>query len=95
MKRSPFPGMDPFIEKHRWRNFHLSFLARCKDFLAVQLPERYVIFAEENVIAKDLIFGKRNDYVPDLGIIESDGFNEVDFPNSRIAEVTPPQATCP
>lgn len=88
--------MDPFIESSHWRSFHLSFLARMKDALAVQLPERYVVFAEENVVANDLVFGVRKDYVPDLGIIEGSVPSEGLTPlKVSTVEVTPPQLVLP
>jgi hypothetical protein len=28
---SPFPGMDPYIEKHKWEDFHPTFNRRDGD----------------------------------------------------------------
>ena len=40
--RSPFPGMDPYIEAyHVWEDFHDSLLAEIKRVLSRTLPPRY------------------------------------------------------
>lgn len=46
---SPFPGMDPFIEPQRWRDFHSSFIPNIKVALTELVRPRYVVDIEENV----------------------------------------------
>ena len=42
--RSPFPGMDPFIEAcGLWGDFHHDLISRIKSSLAQVAPERYVV----------------------------------------------------
>jgi hypothetical protein len=42
--KSPFPGMDPFIEdRGLWRDFHDDLIAEIKRSLAARLPERYFV----------------------------------------------------
>ncbi len=44
--RSPFPGMDPYIEAYGpWEDFHDSLIAEIKRALTDSLPERYVVLA--------------------------------------------------
>lgn len=46
--RSPFPGMDPYIEAcHLWEDFHHDLLIEIKHALAPLLPARYVVRAGE------------------------------------------------
>src|SRR5438874_11284655 len=46
--RSPFPGMDPYIETcHLWDDFHHNFISGLQAAIAVQLPKRYVVRAGE------------------------------------------------
>lgn len=41
--KSPFPGMDPFIEaQHLWGDFHDNFIVEIQRAIQVQLPPRYV-----------------------------------------------------
>jgi len=42
--KSPFPGMDPYIEAYPlWRDFHDDLIGEIKRAIAVALPERYVV----------------------------------------------------
>jgi hypothetical protein len=46
--RSPFPGMDPYIEAcHLWEDFHHDLTLEIKSVLAPLLPPRYVVRAGE------------------------------------------------
>jgi hypothetical protein len=46
--RSPFPGMDPWLEFH-WRDVHASLIIYIRNQLQRQLPEPLVARAEEDV----------------------------------------------
>lgn len=46
---SLFPGMDPFIEGQRWRDFHTSFITVIREMLTPQVRPRYVVEVEEYV----------------------------------------------
>ncbi|MBI4607147.1 MAG: DUF4058 family protein [Planctomycetes bacterium] len=42
--RSPFPGMDPFIEAcGRWEDFHAKLIGALEQSIAVLVPERYLV----------------------------------------------------
>lgn len=44
MAKSPFPGMDPFIEANDlWRDFHAQLIGEIDRALAAQVPDRYVV----------------------------------------------------
>jgi hypothetical protein len=46
--RSPFPGMDPYIEDIGvWEDFHLELISSIKGAISAALPERYVVLAGE------------------------------------------------
>jgi hypothetical protein len=47
--RSPFPGMDPWLEL-RWRDVHASIIVYIRNALQRQLPEPLVARAEEDVL---------------------------------------------
>ena len=49
----PFPGMDPFLEGPRWRDFHNALISDIRDDLVAQLPDRYVAVTEERVVLTD------------------------------------------
>src|SRR5438067_2352534 len=48
MARSPFPGMDPFLESH-WRDVHSRLVAYGADALAEVLPDDLIARMEERV----------------------------------------------
>ena len=69
--KSPFPGMDPYIEAcGLWEDFHFDLIAECKRELARSAPERYLVRAGERSY---LIFveaeGKvTRPFVPDVSV---------------------------
>lgn len=51
---SPFPGMDPFIEGQKWKDFHTALLLEIHRELVAAVRPRYVVEVEEYVyLAKD------------------------------------------
>jgi hypothetical protein len=46
---SAFPGMDPFIEGHRWEDFHTRLIPALSDALVPLVRPRYVVQVEERV----------------------------------------------
>ena len=54
--KSPFPGMDPFIEGcGLWSDFDTKLIGEIERMLAVTLPERYFIQTGERFY---LVFGR-------------------------------------
>lgn len=47
--RSPFPGMDPYLEGEEWEDFHTSFLAAVRAAIAPQLTDDYAARVERRV----------------------------------------------
>src|SRR5580658_9246222 len=47
---SPFPGMNPFIERaDLWNDFHNSFIPAARELLAPQIRPRYYVRIEEHL----------------------------------------------
>lgn len=71
MSKSPFPGMDPFIEAAGlWENFHSLLIAEMQRALAATVPERYAVRAGERSY---LVLGEGPDskapFQPDLAVV--------------------------
>ncbi|HYT95099.1 MAG TPA: DUF4058 family protein [Gemmataceae bacterium] len=69
--KSPFPGMDPYIEPcGYWGDFHNDLIAEIKRTLAAALPEKYrVRTGERDIIELVEEEGKRERAMyPDLGV---------------------------
>lgn len=49
---SPFPGMDPFIEGQKWKDFHTALLLEIHRELVAAVRPRYVVEVEEYVLTK-------------------------------------------
>ncbi len=47
--RSPFPGMDPFLEGQEWEDFHSSFNVLMRDTLSSKLEPKYFARVERRV----------------------------------------------
>ena len=66
--RSPFPGMDPYLEQH-WRDVHHSLCTYARDALQPQLRPRFLARLEERLIVETESDDSRSIY-PDVKIIE-------------------------
>jgi hypothetical protein len=66
--KSPFPGMDPYLESH-WRDIHHSFLTYARDALQEHLPGDLRARLEERVFVEPDFDEARSIY-PALRVIE-------------------------
>src|SRR5947209_13670426 len=69
--KSPFPGMDPFIEdRGLWPDFHDDLIAEIKRSLAARLPERYFVQTGERsyVVIAGIDEKETKPIYPDVGI---------------------------
>src|SRR5262249_5610122 len=66
--KSPFPGMDPYLEEH-WRDVHHSFLTYARDDLQQHLPGNLRARLEERVFVEPDEGPGRGIY-PDVRVVE-------------------------
>src|SRR5438552_338533 len=71
--RSPFPGMDPFIEAtSKWEDFHNKLMGDMERFLSQHLPPRYAVRLGERsyIDYLDPVLDRRGEllFKPDVGI---------------------------
>jgi len=66
--KSPFPGMDPYLEQH-WRDVHSSLVIYARDQLQPALPEDLFARVEERVFVEDEE-GKERSLYPDVRVVE-------------------------
>src|SRR5947209_10006789 len=74
--KSPFPGMDPYIEAcGLWEDFHTHLIAHISDVLADAAPARYVVRAGEPsyVVLVDSEAQARHAFLPDVGVMAPQG----------------------
>jgi hypothetical protein len=69
---APFPGMDPFIEGQKWRDFHTSMIVVLREFLTPRVTPRYVVDIEESVYLQQESDEPDQVRYPDLSILEGD-----------------------
>lgn len=69
--KSPFPGMDPYLEEH-WRDVHHSFLTYARDDLQEQLPGDLRARLQERVFVEPDTGDGRGIY-PDVRVVERPG----------------------
>ena len=64
---SPFPGMDPYLEKpSRWSGFHHSFIQFLASAINAQLPQLYVARIGERLY----VVQERRNILPDVAMFE-------------------------
>ncbi|MFM9961865.1 MAG: DUF4058 family protein [Planctomycetaceae bacterium] len=73
---SPFPGMDPFIEHQRWRDFHSTFIPYVKAALTEIVRPRYVVEIEENVYLAREDGDLLRTIAPDVAVVQKTGWLE-------------------
>lgn len=69
--KSPFPGMDPYLEK-RWRDVHARFVLYACDQLEERLPEELIARVEERVFVESPE-GLEGIRYPDVHVVEQPG----------------------
>jgi hypothetical protein len=69
---SPFPGMDPYIERFRWSDFHHSLISSIRDSLVPSLRPRYFVVAEDRVYVERDPDGREVYIRPDLLVTPSE-----------------------
>lgn len=67
---SPFPGMDPYLERH-WLDVHASLVYLAKSELQQQLSHGLVARNEERLIVEDSMMRIRSTH-PDVRVVEDD-----------------------
>ncbi len=67
---SPFPGMDPYIERQAWEDFHHRLMVVMSEPLTEHLRPRYVVKVEERVYVEHAL-GERPELIrPDVTILD-------------------------
>jgi hypothetical protein len=66
--RSPFPGMDPYLEPF-WGDVHSTMINRSRAAIQKQLPGDLVARIEERVFVESAQ-GKEREFVPDVRVVE-------------------------
>lgn len=72
--KSPFPGMDPYLERH-WRDVHTRLTAYSTDALNESLPGALAARCEERVVIDAGEWAPQRVTSPDVRIIESGSSN--------------------
>jgi hypothetical protein len=67
--KSPFPGMDPYLERH-WGDVHQSFITYARNALQRVLPEDLRARTEERIYVEQEESEGRH-IIPDVSIISS------------------------
>lgn len=67
--RSPFPGMDPFLEDH-WGDVHTALIAYARDELSPQVPADLRVRVEEYVAVESDDVDRPYGFYPDVRVIE-------------------------
>jgi Protein of unknown function (DUF4058) len=79
---SPFPGMDPYLEKpSRWPGIHLNLIAATQAILNSQLRPKYLVRVEERVYIADDSDDPRKAHmrVPDVEVAVRPGWGTAQF----------------
>lgn len=71
--RSPFPGMDPYLEAH-WDDIHTTLMVYARNQLNAQLPDDLQARVEESLAITEDDETKRTVY-PDVRVVETPGMS--------------------
>jgi len=86
--KSPFPGMDPYLEAFGlWADFHDDLIAEIKRGLSAVLPERYFVqMGERSYVVLAGTDGKEErSFYPDVGVSSTAHAEQVPAPGRGIA----------
>jgi hypothetical protein len=67
--KSPFPGMDPYLERH-WPDVHASTVSAARKSLNNQLPEDLIARTEERLAVEADDYEKLHTAAPDVRVFE-------------------------
>lgn len=87
LMKSPFPGMDPYLEAH-WSDVHGSLIQSAKAALQPQLGEQLVARSEERLVVEDPL-GSTRPIGPDVRVVEVPGASGKTVTTSGAAVVEP------
>jgi Protein of unknown function (DUF4058) len=88
--RSPFPGMDPFLEvSGDWRDFHTRFLNGCADSISDRLPENYVARIEEDFQILEYPEETEERRLPDVSISQTRRSRKAGARKAAVATLEP------
>jgi len=83
---SPFPGMDPYLERpDRWSGVHAGLIAVLRENLARQVAPRFFVDSEDNVYVLGLDDPARSLVRPDVYMVESGRIDTLPAFRGRIA----------
>ena len=83
---SPFPGMDPYLERpERWSGVHARLIAIIGEVLARQVAPRFFVDSEDNVYILGLDDPARSFVRPDLYLVEAVSAGDPSRPRGQIA----------
>jgi hypothetical protein len=74
--KSPFPGMDPYIEgSGRWEDFHAKLIGELERALAAAVPERYFVEVGQRsyVVLASIDEKESHLFKPDVGVLAPPG----------------------
>ncbi len=87
---SPFPGMDPYLEKPSlWPDVHHSLISRYRELLAVQVRPKYLVRIDERAyISEDTEEAlQAKSRVPGVEIVQRAGWEHARFSPRHKASV--------
>jgi len=70
---SPFPGMDPYVERQEWEDFHTTLNTVIRETLAPRIEPQYVVRVERRVYVESPYRGEELDHFrrSDVAILAS------------------------
>lgn len=92
--KSPFPGMNPFLEGDLWPEVHHELISKIKKLLIPLLGTKYVARIEKYVVSDTHAANDLGIMYPDVGVFK----HKVSEPETAYAkrkELTPPTITIP
>jgi hypothetical protein len=87
--KSPFPGMDPYLERH-WRDAHADFVSMSRRALNKVLPGDLVARMEERVVIDSIAPERARAIYPDVGVYEDPAASAEGQPPAGGASVAEP-----
>lgn len=95
--KSPFPGMDPYIESQEWTDFHHALIEMISELLVPEVEPRYLVRVERRVYVEHGAT-EEADFValgvPDVVVAEG-GRAATSQPASTVATLEPVQCVLP